>query len=73
MTLRYTVPKNVVNKLKVKNLSAYITGENLYTWTKYTGQNPEVTSRGSDPFRVAIDYSFTPPAMMCTLGLTATF
>jgi TonB-linked SusC/RagA family outer membrane protein len=73
MTLRYTVPKNVVNKLKVKNLSAYITGENLYTWTKYTGQNPEVTLRGSDPFRVAIDYSFTPPAMMCTLGLTATF
>jgi hypothetical protein len=73
MTLRYTVPKEVVAKLKVKNLSAYITGENLYTWTKYTGQNPEVTMRGSDPFRVAVDYSFTPPAMMCTLGLTATF
>lgn len=73
LTLRYTVSPTVVKKLKMKNLSAYLTGENLYTWTKYTGQNPEVTSRGSDPFRVAIDYSFTPPAIMCTLGLTATF
>ncbi|WP_207510629.1 SusC/RagA family TonB-linked outer membrane protein [Longitalea luteola] len=73
LTLRYTVAQNLVKKLKVKNLSAYITGENLYTWTKYTGQNPEVTLRGSDPFRVAVDYSFTPPAIMCTLGLTATF
>jgi hypothetical protein len=29
--------------------------------------------RGSDPFRVAIDYSFTPPVKTLTIGLTATF
>jgi hypothetical protein len=29
--------------------------------------------RGSDPFRVAIDYSFTPPVRSFTIGLTASF
>ncbi|MFL5739477.1 MAG: SusC/RagA family TonB-linked outer membrane protein [Flavisolibacter sp.] len=73
ITLRYTFSKKVIDKLKVKNLSGYVTMENLFTWTKYTGQDPEVTMRGSDPFRVAIDYSMTPPVKMFTLGLTGSF
>lgn len=72
-TLRYTAAKKLVNKLKLKNLSGYITVENLYTWTKYTGQDPEVSVRGSDPFRVAKDDSFTPPSKTFTLGLTVSF
>ena len=73
ITLRYTAPRKIANKLKLKNLSGYITVENLYTWTKYTGQDPEVTISGSDPFRVARDESFTPPARTFTLGLTVSF
>jgi hypothetical protein len=73
LTLRYTLPKPIVNKLKVKNLSGYVTVENLFTWTKYTGQDPEVSSRGNDPFRVAIDYSQTPPVKIFTIGLTGSF
>ncbi|MEO5562112.1 MAG: SusC/RagA family TonB-linked outer membrane protein [Chitinophagaceae bacterium] len=73
LTLRYTAPKKFNDKLKIKNLSGYITAENLYTWTNYTGQDPEVSMRGSDPFRVAADYSFTPPVKTLTLGLTVTF
>jgi hypothetical protein len=59
-TVRYTAPGKFVKKLRIKNLSAYLTMENLITWTNYTGQDPEVTVRGNDPFRVAIDYSYTP-------------
>jgi hypothetical protein len=73
VTLRYTVPKKTSNKLKFKNLSAYVTVENLFTWTKYTGQDPEVSMRGGDPFRVAIDYSMTPPVKSFTIGLTGSF
>jgi hypothetical protein len=73
LTLRYTAPKKVSDKLKLKNLSGYLTAENLFTWTNYTGQDPEVSMRGSDPFRVAVDYSFTPPVKTLTIGLTATF
>jgi TonB-linked SusC/RagA family outer membrane protein len=72
-TVRYTAAKKLAQKLKLKNLSAYISVENLYTWTNYTGQDPEVSVRGSDPFRVAIDYSYTPPVKTVTLGITASF
>ncbi len=73
LTARYTFSQKIIKKLKVKNLSGYITAENLYTWTKYTGQDPEVTTRGSDPFRVATDQSMTPPVKTITIGLTGSF
>jgi len=73
VTLRYTFPKSTIDQLKIKNLSGYITAENLITWTKYTGQDPEVSVRGSDPFRVAADNSMTPPVRMVTIGLVASF
>ncbi len=73
LTLRYTAPKKLSDKLKLKNLSGYVTVENIYVWTNYTGQDPEVTVSGSDPFRVARDDSYTPPAKTFTLGLTASF
>ena len=73
LTLRYTFPKNIVDRIKIKNLSGYITVENLMTWTKYTGQDPEVALRGSDPFRVAEDISMTPPVKMFTVGFTGSF
>ncbi|UYQ94045.1 SusC/RagA family TonB-linked outer membrane protein [Chitinophaga horti] len=74
ITGRYTFdPKFVNNKLKMKNLSAYVTAENLFTLTRYTGQDPEITATGSDPFRIAYDYSMTPPAKIFTIGLVAGF
>lgn len=73
VTIRYTVDKKITDKFKMKTLSAYLTAENLFTLTKYTGQDPEVSSRGSDPFRVAADYSMTPPARTLTLGIVAGF
>ncbi len=73
MTLRYTFPKKIIDAIKMKNLSGYITVENIFTWTNYTGQDPEVSTRGADPFRVAVDNSMTPPVRMLTLGITGSF
>jgi hypothetical protein len=73
ITLRYTFDEKVTKKLKVRSLSSYVTAENLVTWTNYTGQDPEVTTRGADPFRVAIDYSMTPPSKIFTIGIVAGF
>ncbi|MDB5193452.1 MAG: SusC/RagA family TonB-linked outer membrane protein [Segetibacter sp.] len=73
LTGRYTFDQKLLNRLKVKNLSTYVTVENLFTLTRYTGQDPEVSARGSDPFRVATDNSMTPPSRTVTLGLVAGF
>lgn len=73
VTLRYTFAPALVSRFKMKTLSAFVTAENLVTWTKYTGQDPEVSSRGADPFRIAFDYSMTPPSKLFTLGIVAGF
>jgi TonB-linked SusC/RagA family outer membrane protein len=73
VTLRYTFTPEVLKKLNIKSLSSYITAENLVTWTNYTGQDPEVSTRGADPFRIAVDYSMTPPSRIFTIGIVAGF
>lgn len=72
-TLRYTFDNKSLAKIKMKNLSAYVTVDNIATFTKYTGQDPEISTRGADPFRVASDYSMTPPSRIYTLGVVAGF
>nr|WP_294903971.1 SusC/RagA family TonB-linked outer membrane protein [uncultured Lacibacter sp.] len=73
ITLRYNFDKQALKKMKMKSASFYITAENLFTFTNYLGQDPEVSFRGSDPFRVSYDYSMTPPSKNITIGLVAAF
>jgi TonB-linked SusC/RagA family outer membrane protein len=73
VTIRYTFEQSLLKKLRLKTMSAFVTGENLFTMTRYTGQDPEVVPRGADPFRVAIDYTMTPPSKIFTLGLQVGF
>ncbi|UEG54995.1 SusC/RagA family TonB-linked outer membrane protein [Mucilaginibacter daejeonensis] len=73
VTARYTFNKALARRLKTKNLSMYLTAENLLTFTKYTGQDPEVSTRGEGITQQTVDYSTTPPLKQFTLGLTASF
>ncbi|WP_321479101.1 TonB-dependent receptor [uncultured Bacteroides sp.] len=42
LTIGYTLPKHLTNKLRLSNLRFYIGGKNLLTFTSYTGFDPEV-------------------------------
>lgn len=42
VTLGYTIPKAIVNKIGVKNVRIYADAQNLVTFTKYSGLDPEV-------------------------------
>jgi TonB-linked SusC/RagA family outer membrane protein len=44
LTLGYTVPNSIVKKLKMSKLRIYLTCQNLLTFTKYTGYDPEIGS-----------------------------
>lgn len=57
VTLGYNFPAAVVSRLKLTQLRLYVTGQNLFTFTKYPGWDPEVntdyrtgtnSSQGSD-------------------------
>ncbi|MVN91996.1 SusC/RagA family TonB-linked outer membrane protein [Mucilaginibacter aquatilis] len=73
VTARYNFTKRMLTKVGVRSASVYFTAENLLTFTKYTGQDPEVSVRGSDPFRVATDNSMTPPTRNLVMGLVLGF
>lgn len=72
-TLRYNLDPQFAQKLKLKNASIYFTGQNLLTFTKYLGQDPEISPRSDDIYKQPIDYSNTPASISYTIGLTASF
>ena len=45
-----------------------VVGRNLWTHTKYTGYDPDVTGPGGDPFAYRVDY-FTYPAYRTVTGM----
>jgi TonB-dependent starch-binding outer membrane protein SusC len=44
ITLAYSLPSSVLNKLKIRSARIYMTGVNLATFTDYTGWDPEVNT-----------------------------
>jgi hypothetical protein len=42
VTFSYTVPKSIVEKARLASVRVYVTGSNLYYFTKYSGLSPEV-------------------------------
>jgi len=36
----------MLNKIKSKGLTVYVSGDNLFTWTKYEGNDPERAGSG---------------------------
>jgi TonB-linked SusC/RagA family outer membrane protein len=73
ITVRYDLGTAMLKRIKLSGLSVYMTGENLITFTKYLGQDPEVGTKINGPFSVAIDNSMTPPVKTVTLGLSTRF
>jgi hypothetical protein len=67
--LSYKLP---VSKLKVfSNSTVFVNGQNLYTFTKYSGVDPAIISNGSDIVRV--DYSSYPMTRTITGGINIQF
>lgn len=74
VTLRYTFQPAFLDKVKIRSASLYVTVENLYTWTKYRGQNPDVSIIGNNsPFAYPVDNALTPPSKNVLLGLNVSF
>ena len=67
LTFNYSLPKNTVKKMNIERLSFYLTFNNLFVLTKYTGVDPEV---GYGSMGVSKDYGQTPRSKDMTLGIT---
>lgn len=71
LTIGYTVPLKV--NPYVKGLRFYVSGQNLLTWTAYSGMNPEVSSRGTSGLYQGVDYTDYPVARIFSLGINVKF
>lgn len=72
VSLGYNIPANLLKKIKVQSLRVYVSGQNLYTFTKYTGLDPEVNSYAS-ALTAGFDYSAYPRGRTIAFGANLSF
>ncbi|MEZ7500525.1 TonB-dependent receptor [Flavobacterium sp. Arc3] len=64
----YTLPSDVINKAGLQKTRIYLTAENLFTFTKYSGYDPEIGGGV-----MGIDRGFYPQARTFMLGVNLQF
>jgi len=72
VNFEYRFPSKLISKFKLTNLALNISAENLFTFTKYTGMDPEVSTRNS-VLTPGFDFSAYPRAKTILFGVTVSF
>jgi len=73
ITLGYSIPKRILSKIKVDNIRFYVSGQNLFTLSKYPGFDPDVNSYSQDATRQGVDLGAYPSAKSIVGGVNVTF
>ena len=69
LSLTYRLPKNLTTSWGLTNMDVFVTGYNLFTWTNYTGQDPEVKPSST----LTKDTAVTPTSIQFTCGVNLSF
>lgn len=70
--LGYTLPKTWLQRLKIEKLRFYVSAQNLFTFTKYRGMDPEIGAYGGS-LEAGIDRGFYPQARVFLGGVNLVF
>ncbi|MDR2145072.1 MAG: TonB-dependent receptor [Tannerella sp.] len=75
LTLSYNIPaeKGFMKQAGIAKLQPYITAQNLWTWTCYTGYDPEVNAYGSSSLELGVDYGTYPQSKAVIIGINVQF
>jgi TonB-linked SusC/RagA family outer membrane protein len=73
LTLGYSFNKELLRNKKISGLRIYFSGQNLLTFTNYSGLDPEVNYRGNENAVIGTDFFTYPQARAYTFGLNLTF
>lgn len=73
LTMGYSFNKKRLAARKIAGLRFYVSGQNLLTFTNYTGLDPEVNYRGNDNAVIGTDFFTYPQARAYTFGFNLTF
>lgn len=73
LQLGYNLPASVLKTARVQAMRLYVSAQNLVTWTKYSGYDPEVNRFGQDSRSQGFDYASYPAAKTVLFGLNISF
>lgn len=73
LSLGYSFDTKIIKKLKLTKARVYMSGQNLFTWTKYSGYDPEVSIRSSSALTPNLDFSAYPRAASINMGVNINF
>lgn len=74
VSLGYSLPDDVVQKIGLRRLRLYVSGQNLFVITGYNGIDPEIGQNNTgSPLNIGIDQGFFPQARQFILGLNLDF
>lgn len=72
VSLGYTIPSRQLRKAGISSLRVYVSADNIWTLTNYSGPDPEVSTRNS-VLTPGFDWSAYPRAYGFTAGVNITF
>jgi hypothetical protein len=73
LSLGYSLPSEIVKKVNIQNVRIYASAYNVFILTKYSGFDPEVSSRRNTVLTPGLDYSAYPKSRQLIFGLNLTF
>ena len=73
VSLSYAIPSRYTKKIGIKALNVTVAGQNLFTFTNYTGIDPEVSTKSTSALIQGFDYSAYPQAKTLVFGVNASF
>jgi len=73
LTLGYSLPSTINERLKIQSLRFYVTGYNVFVITGYSGFDPEVSTRRKTGLTPGVDYSAYPRSRQLVFGLNLIF
>ena len=72
LSLGYYLPTALANKLMLQNLRIYCAGTNVWTFSKYSGADPEVSTLDGSVSAQGIDFYTLPQVRTLSVGINAT-
>ncbi len=73
ITLGYTIPESIMSTVNISKLRFYVTGNNVFILTNYSGLDPEVSTRRNTPLTPGVDYSPFPRSRQVVFGMNLNF
>jgi TonB-linked SusC/RagA family outer membrane protein len=73
LTLGYTLPQLMTNKVGINSLRFYVTAYNVFCITNYSGYDPEVSTMRRTNLTPGVDYSGYPKSRQFVIGLNLNF